>query len=225
MNDLIAAIAECIERGKVDVRSPHPPDMKGQEGAAELTNQALERKLSARRILSEGLIKGMFRVGEKFRKNEIYLPDVLMAAKAMAAAMAPLRPFFQSGEVTYKGKIVMGTVCGDLHDIGKKVVSLIFEGGGWNVIDCGVDVSTEGFLEAIKKNNPEAVGLSVLLTTTMISMEKATRAIKAEYPEVTVLVGGAPVTKEYAERIGADFTSPDPQGALDYLNRVAKSKA
>ena len=218
MNAIVKEIAVCVERGKVDAKSPHPPDLKGREGADELTVKALHFGQSPQIILTEGLIAGMSVVGEKFRRNEIYLPDVLMSARAMTAAMNHIRPYFLSGDVQHKGKIVLGTVQGDLHDIGKKIVGMFFEGGGWNVIDLGVDAGMEKYLAAIEEHNPEAIGLSALLTTTMVNMEKITRAVKKKYPNVKVLIGGAPITEEYKNKIGADAYSPDPQGALEYLN-------
>jgi len=217
MDDIVAKIALCVERGKVNAESRYPPELKGQDGADELTKQALDRNIRPGEILTFGLISGMQRVGEKFKRNEFYLPDVLVAAKAMNAAMEHLRPYFVSGDVRHKGKVVMGTVSGDLHDIGKKIVAMFLEGSGWEVIDCGVDVSPKGFVEAVRENKPVAVGMSALLTTTMVHMEEAVRTIKSEFPEMKVLVGGAPVTAEFARRIGADMTSAHPQEAVEYL--------
>lgn len=216
--DILERIAICVEKGKVNFRSLHPADMKGKEGADEWVRLALNRGIPPERVLSDALVPAMGKVGEKFRRNEIYLPDVLIAARAMTAGMEHLKPYFSSGDIQYKGRIVLGTVAGDLHDIGKKIVAMILEGGGWKVIDCGVDVSGEGFIEAIERYSPQAVGLSALLTTTMVSMEKITKEIKSIHPEITIIVGGAPVTNEFAHRIGADMYSPDPQGALELLN-------
>lgn len=217
-DELLNRISACVERGKINAGSPHPPDMQGQDGADELTAQALESGLSAHDILSDSLIVGMKEVGDRFRRNEIYLPDVLMAARAMNAAMDHLKPFFISGNVRYKGAIVLGTVAGDLHDIGKKIVGMFFEGGGWEVIDCGVDVTEAQFLDAIERHSPQAVGLSALLTTTMVNMEQIVSGIKEKFPGIKVIVGGAPVTESFAAKIGADHYSADPQGALDNLN-------
>lgn len=216
--DLLSQIAFCVENGKVNAHSLHPPDMRKRKGADELVQHALSIGISPAEILSQSLVEGMERVGKKFQRNEIYLPDVLIAARAMTIGMEHLKPFFSSGDIQHKGKIVMGTVAGDFHDIGKKIVAMIFEGGGWEVVDCGVDVSAEIFLQTVEKYSPYAVGLSALLTTTMASMEKITEKIKSAYPEVKVVVGGAPVTADFARRIGADMYSPDPQGALDLLN-------
>jgi 5-methyltetrahydrofolate--homocysteine methyltransferase len=224
MNDFLKDIALCVERGKVDNSSPHPKDMAGQDGADELTGKALEQGIEPGDILNRGLIGGMQIVGEKFRSNEIYLPDVLMSARAMTAAMNHLKPYFESGAVKRKGKVVIGTVAGDLHDIGKKIVGMFFQGGGWEVIDLGVDVTAEKYLTAIKEFQPSAVGLSALLTTTMVNMEAITKAVKVSYPEVHVLIGGAPVTEAFSQKIGADAFSPDPQGALEYLNKTFPEK-
>jgi 5-methyltetrahydrofolate--homocysteine methyltransferase len=210
-------IAVCVERGKIDKKSPHPPDLQGQNGADELTALALEVGILPHEILSHSLIEGMKVVGEKFRNNEIYLPDVLMSARAMNAAMEHLKPFFTSGNMQYKGRIILGTVAGDLHDIGKKIVGMFFEGGGWEVIDCGVDVSATQFLQRIEEHAPDAVGMSALLTTTMVNMQDIVKGIKDRYPDIKVIIGGAPVTENFADKIGADFYSPDPQGALDQL--------
>ena len=220
MDKILEKIALCVERGKVNISSPHPSEMQGEEGVDELTRRALDSGITAQDLLAQALITGMKRVGEKFRRNEIYLPDVLMAAKAMDSGMEHLKPFFQSGNLEYKGKIVLGTVAGDLHDIGKKIVGMFFEGGGWEVIDCGIDVSPEMFLSAITDHQPQAVGLSALLTTTMVNMAETAKAVKSMFPEVKVIVGGAPVTHDFAEKIGADIYSPDPQGALETLNKV-----
>ena len=216
--DILERIAVCVEKGKVNLQSLHPPDMKDQEGADELVRLALKEDIPPAEILGKGLVAGMGQVGEKFQRNEIYLPDVLIEARAMTAGMEHLRPYFLSGDIQYRGRIVMGTVAGDLHDIGKKIVAMIFEGGGWEVIDCGVDVSAENFIEAIDRNSPHAVGLRALLTTTMVSMEQITNEIKSAHPGVLVVIGGAPVTVEFAKRIGADMYSSDPQDALELLN-------
>jgi methanogenic corrinoid protein MtbC1 len=145
---------------------------------------------------------------------------MLMAAKAMNSAMAHLKPFFQSGETKRKGKFIVGTVAGDLHDIGKNLVAMMIEGGGWEVIDLGVDVGAEKFLKAMDEHPDAVVGLSALLTTTMENMKKTVTVLKEKYPGSKILIGGAPVTREYCEKIGADFYSPDPQGAVNYLKQL-----
>ncbi|KPL15045.1 MAG: cobalamin-binding protein [Bacteroides sp. SM1_62] len=218
--ELLEQLSHCIEFGKINQASPYPPDMKGQDGADELAKMALDQGIGANDILQKGLVPGMEKVGVKFRENKVFVPQVLMSAKAMNAAMEHLKPFFQSGEVTRKGKFVIGTVAGDLHDIGKNLVSMMIEGSGWEIIDLGVDVSTEKLMETIKANPDCVVGLSALLTTTMNNMADTVRKIKAELPNQVILVGGAPLTDDFRKEIGADFYSPDPQGAVEYLNSL-----
>ena len=220
MSELLQKIADCIEFGKINKAAPFPPQMKGQEGADELTRQALDEGISAQEILSNALMVGMEKVGIKFRENKVFVPQVLMSAKAMSTAMIHLKPFFLSGEVKQKGTFIIGTVEGDLHDIGKNLVSMMVEGNGWEVIDLGVDVSSARFKEIIK-NNPDAiVGLSALLTTTMHNMKSIVTEIKEEYPKTKLIIGGAPVNENFKNEIGADNYSPDPQGAVTYLNSL-----
>lgn len=221
MEDLLEALKRCIERGKVNSASPHPPDMRGQDGADELARRALEAGVVPKDILSKAMIAGMQRVGERFRNKEIFVPDVLMAAKAMSAAMEHLRPYFTSDALKHKGTVVMGTVAGDLHDIGKKLVSMIVEGAGWRVVDLGVDVPAEKFLKAVEEHPGSAVGLSALLTTTMVNMEGIIKKIRGAHPNTKIIVGGAPLTQDFADKIGADAYSPDPQGAVEFLNALA----
>ena len=221
MENLIEKLLEAVESGKVDKKSPYPPQLKDKDGAYELAGKALAQGCTPDEILEKALIPAMSNVGNKFTRKEIYVPQMLMSAKAMSSAMIHLRPFFLSGETKRKGTFIIGTVTGDLHDIGKNLVSMMIEGGGWEVIDLGVDVGPEKFIKAIEENPRAVVGLSALLTTTMENMRKIVTEIKAKYAGVKILVGGAPVTQDYCNKIGADFYSPDPQGAVNYLNQVA----
>jgi methanogenic corrinoid protein MtbC1 len=220
MTDILEQIAHCIEFGKINKQSPYPPDMKGQDGADEYTKAALEQGVAAGDILKKGLVPGMQKVGIKFRENKIFVPQVLMSAKAMSTAMVHLKPFFQSGEVVRKGKFVIGTVAGDLHDIGKNLVSMMVEGAGWEVIDLGVDVSIDRFLKAVEENPSCIVGLSAMLTTTMVNMSTLVTTIKEKHPNQKVIIGGAPLNNDFCAEIGADFYSPDPQGAIEYLDAL-----
>ncbi len=221
MNELLQKLKRCIEAGKIDSASPFPPDMQGKDGADEITKAALESGIAPGDILAHALVVGMRNVGEKFGRSEIFIPDVLMAARAMDAAMAHLKPYFQSGEVQRRGTLIIGTVRGDLHDIGKNLVGMIIEGGGWEIIDLGVDVPAEDFINAIEQYPGCTIGLSALLTTTMVNMTEIVKAIKKTHPETDVIVGGAPITQKFAESIGADAYSPDPQGAVKFLNKLA----
>jgi len=221
MNEILSKLAKCVEVGKIDKACPYPPNMKDQDGANELTKKALENGIKPTEILENALIPAMAIVGNKFSRNEIYVPQMLMSAKAMHGAMVHIKPYFLSGETKRKGIFIIGTVSGDLHDIGKNLVAMMIEGGGWEVIDLGVDVGSDKFLKAIDENPGAVIGLSALLTTTMENMKKIVTAIKEKHSDSKILVGGAPVTMEYCKKIGADFYSPDPQGAVNYLKNLA----
>jgi methanogenic corrinoid protein MtbC1 len=221
MENILERLTTCVESGKINKTSPYPPNMKDQDGADELAKIALDEGIKPDDILENALIPAMANVGNRFSKKEIYVPQMLMAAKAMNSAMAHLKPFFQSGETKRKGKFIIGTVSGDLHDIGKNLVAMMIEGGGWEVIDLGVDVGAEKFLKAMDENPDAIVGLSALLTTTMENMKKIVTAIREKHSNSKILIGGAPVTMEYCMKIGADFYSPDPQGAVNYLKQFA----
>jgi methanogenic corrinoid protein MtbC1 len=221
MTELLEKISSCVEYGKVDINSPYPPALKGQEGAFELTRQALDAGVSPGEILEAALIPAMSRVGQKFSRNEIFVPQMLMAAKAMNSSMIHLRPYYLTGQTKRRGTFIIGTVTGDLHDIGKNLVAMMIEGAGWEVFDLGVDVSPEKYIMAAEKNPGAVIGLSALLTTTMENMRKTVAILKEKFPEIKILVGGAPVTADFCEKIHADFYSPDPQGAVEYLKTLA----
>ena len=220
MSELLDQIANCVESGKINKVSPFPPAMRDMDGADELTSQAIEEGIDPGDILAKGLVPGMENIGVKFRENKVFVPEVLMAAKAMSAAMVHLKPFFQSGAVKRKGTMIIATVQGDLHDIGKNLVAMMVEGAGWEVIDLGVDAGPEKFIDILDKNPSSTVGLSALLTTTMINMENIVKEIKIKHPETKILIGGAPLTQQFCDKINADFYSPDPQGAVEYLNAL-----
>ena len=220
MDNILERLTICVESGKINRTSPYPPNMKDQDGADELAKRALEEGVTPDEILENALIPAMDKVGNKFSRKEIYVPQMLMAAKAMNSALVHLKPFFMSGETKRKGKFIIGTVSGDLHDIGKNLVAMMIEGGGWEVIDLGVDVGAEKFLKALDDNPGAVIGLSALLTTTMENMKNIVNAIKEKHSSSKILIGGAPVTMEYCEKIGADFYSPDPSGAVNYLKQL-----
>jgi len=217
MEEYVERIAMCIARGKVYRSAPYPPDMKGQDGADEIAAEALQRGIQPA-ILLEGCMRGMDKVGKDFSENKAAVTNLVISAAAMNAVLKHIKPFLESGEVKRKGKFVIGSVSGDLHDIGKNLVAMIVTGGGFEVIDLGVDVPTSKFLSAVAEHPGCLVGLSALLTITMPTMEKSVRALKDAYPDTKVLVGGAPITRDFCTRIGADFTSPDPHDAVEYLN-------
>ena len=220
MNQILEQISICIQKGKVDSKMAYPPEMKGMPGADELTSAALDGGFSANDLLSGARIRGMGIVGDLFREKRLFVPQVLMSAMAMKAAMVHLKPFFSSGELKQKGTFIIGTVAGDLHDIGKNLTAMMIEGAGWRVIDLGTDVKTEQFLEVLNENGNAVVGLSALLTTTMEQMERSVKAIREHFPENRIVVGGAPVNSEFAKRIGASLYAPNPQVAVEYINSI-----
>ncbi len=190
-----------------------------QQGRApkvkEKVQEALDQGISAKDILEEGLLSGMSVIGEKFKNNEVYVPEVLIAARAMNAAVALLKPYLVDAGVEAKGTVVIGTVKGDLHDIGKNLVKMMMEGKGLNVVDLGVDVSAEQFVSAAKENNADIIACSALLTTTMTEMKNVVDAVKAESLDVKVMVGGAPVTQNFCDSIGANSYTADAASAAD----------
>lgn len=203
MNTL-ESISHCIEFGKIDAKSPFPPNMKGQDGADELTKKAIEEGIAPFEILNKAMIPAMEKVGQKFSEKKIFIPQMLMSAKTMTKALEHIKPFFKDGSVQQKGTFIIGTVFGDLHDIGKNLVAMMVEGNGWNVIDLGVDVPIDKFIKTINDNPGCVVGLSALLTTTILNMETIVKEIKTSKPEVKITIGGAPVNDDFCKKIGAD---------------------
>ncbi len=188
---------------------------------AELTKKAIEQKLPPKQILDDGLIAGMTVIGDKFKHHEIFLPDVLLAAKAMYAGMDLIKPLMIKEGIPSVGKVVVGTVKGDLHDIGKNLVAIMLKGAGFDIIDLGNDVSPEKFVETAEKEGAGAIGLSALLTTTMPVMKDVVDLLREKQlaGKIKVVIGGAPVSQEYAQQIGADAY------AFDGVNAVEKVKS
>jgi len=223
MNTILEKLSECVEIGKVNLATPFPPQMKGLPGADEYTREALQEGVSPVDILNQALIPAMERVGQKFSEHKIFVPQMLISAKAMNASMQHLKPYFQTGEVKRKGTFIIGTIFGDLHDIGKNLTAMMIEGAGWEVIDLGVDVKTEAFTNALRQHPEAIVGISALLTTTMSNMQPAVKAIKELSPATKVILGGAPLSFEFAKSIGADAYAKDPQEGTKWLDMVNKS--
>jgi methanogenic corrinoid protein MtbC1 len=221
MADLLERLSSCVEHGKVNQASLFPPELRGQPGADELCREALAAGIPPQQVLSQGLVAGMARIGERFAQGRAFVPEMLLSARAMTAAMAHLRPHFASGAVKRNGVFVVGTVAGDLHDIGKNILAMMVEGAGWEVVDLGVDVGSEKFLSVLQARPGAVVGLSAMLTTTMVNMGVIVADLRARHPACHILVGGAPVTAEFARSVGADFYSPYPQGAVAHLRSLA----
>lgn len=217
MDTTLEKLFECVEFGKINLAANFPPTMKGLPGADEYTKEALDKGIMPNDIMNSALIPAMNKVGQKFTENKIFVPQMLLSAKAMNASMEHLKPFFKSGEVKRKGTFILGTVFGDLHDIGKNLVGMMVEGAGWEVIDLGIDVKTEKFIETLQQHPDAVVGLSALLTTTMVNMEPIIKAIKELSPSTKIIVGGAPLSYDYAMSIGADGYGNDPQESIKWL--------
>jgi 5-methyltetrahydrofolate--homocysteine methyltransferase len=207
--ELLERLAEGLDQGRTDV-------------VAELTRQAMDQGVPAVTILNEGLIAGMDTVGEKFRKHQIFLPNVLLAAKAMHAGMDLLKPQLIEQDVPSAGKAVLGTVRGDQHDIGKNLVGIMLAGAGFEVIDLGTDVAPEEFLAAARQHQARVIGMSALLTTTMPVMKEMVELLAAEglAGQIRTVVGGAPVSEEYAHEIGADAYAFDGVSAVDRFREL-----
>jgi 5-methyltetrahydrofolate--homocysteine methyltransferase len=189
---------------------------------ATLTQQGLDEGKSAQSLLDDALIPGMGAVGQLFEEGEYFVPDLLLSARAMYAALDLLRPHLAAADAKPAGKAVLGTVQGDLHDIGKKLVVIMLEGNGYQVTDLGADVPPDRFVEAVEESGSQLVGLSALLTTTLPAMENTLRAIKEANPSVRVIIGGAPVTQAYADSIGADGFGRDANAAVSLARQLAK---
>jgi 5-methyltetrahydrofolate--homocysteine methyltransferase len=203
MDDNLKAIYESVVEGD-------------NAGVQANVKSALEAGLPAGTILTDGLIAGMAEVGRLFEEGEYFVPEMLISARAMKSAMAILKPLLSAGEVGAAGKVIIGTVKGDLHDIGKNLVSLMLEGAGFQVIDLGSDVSAEKFIEAAKEHTPDIIAMSALLTTTMVNMRSAITALEEAglRGKVKIMIGGAPVTESFAQQIGADGYAADASRAV-----------
>ena len=188
-----------------------------EDAVAQLTQNALDEGLTPGQVLQGGLLKGMERVGVDFRDGDLFVPEVLIAARAMHAGMDVLKPLLTEADAPSAGKVVLGTVTGDLHDIGKNLVAMMLEGGGFEIVDLGINLPPERFIEAIREHEPDVVGLSALLMSTMPAMQKTIAAIAEQglRDRAKIIVGGAPVTQVFADEIGADGYAPDAAMAVE----------
>ncbi len=191
-----------------------------EAAAKKLTQEELDRGTDLQTILNDGLISAMDEVGEKFSAGELFVPEMLMAAQAMKAGLAVLKPHLSAGQSSTKGTVVIGTVKGDLHDIGKNLVAMMMEGAGFEVVDLGVDVDSEKFVRTASEKKADIIALSALLTTTMPSMETTIKAVKEAGLTTRTIIGGAPVTQAFADRIGADGYSDDAPGAVKLVKQL-----
>ncbi len=207
--ELLKEIAEKVEAGR-------------QNDVKSLVESCIEQGVAVSDILNDGLVAGMNSIGIKFRENEVFVPEVLVAARAMKAGLEIIKPILLREKVQSKGTIVMGTVLGDLHDIGKNIVCYMLQGAGYDVVDIGIDATGEKFIEAAKESGAQIIGLSSLLTTTMVYMKDVVEALRASGlgDSVKVMVGGAPVTQAFANEIGAHGYASDAASAVDVVKRL-----
>jgi len=207
-DDLLEKIKEAIVNLDID-------------NIQKLCKEAVDAGIPAYKVVTDGMAKGMDIVGQKYEANEYFLAELIMAGETMKEGMKVLEPYLKAGKMKRLGKIVIGTVRGDLHDIGKNIAATLLRSAGFDVIDLGVDVSPEQFVEAVRRNSPDVVAMSALLTTTMTEMENTIKALKEAglRDKVKIIIGGAPITPEYAEKIGADAAAKD---AVDGVN-ICKS--
>lgn len=213
MSVILEDISAFLQRGRA-------PKVK------ELVAQAIEEGIEPKVILEEGLLAAIGVVGEKFKRNEVFVPEVLVAARAMNAGVEVLRPYLVASGVTAKGVAVIGTVKGDLHDIGKNLVKMMLEGKGLTVIDLGVDVSADTFVEKAKEHNAQIICCSALLTTTMMEMKSVVEKAEKEgiRESVKIMIGGAPITQSFCDSIGADYYTPDAASAADVALEICSGK-
>lgn len=223
-DEFIKAIAFNVVQGRVEAEDEGFDDgLEGQPGVTELVNEALENGVEPKEIVIEALTKSMEEVGEKFERNEYLIPDMLASAECVGVAMDILSPHLIKAGVKSKGKFVIATVAGDLHDIGKNIVAIMLKGAGYQVIDLGTDVSVDIIISAVKENEAPFIGLSALLTTTMRVMGEVVKKLEQEglRDSVTVLIGGAPTSAAFAQEIGADAHCKDGFDAIDVLKTMA----
>ena len=223
-DEFIKAIAFNVVQGRVEAEDEGFDDgLEGQPGVTELVNEALEKGVDPKEIVIEALTESMEEVGEKFERNEYLIPDMLASAECVGVAMDILSPHLMKAGVKSKGKFVIATVAGDLHDIGKNIVAIMLKGAGYQVIDLGTDVSVDRIISAIKENEAPFVGLSALLTTTMRVMGEVVKKLEQEglRERVKVLIGGAPTSVAFAQEIGADNYCKDAFDAIDVLKTMA----
>ena len=214
MNETLNEISEWLQKGRA-------PKIKAA------VTKALEEGIPASEILEDGLLAGMDIIGQKFKNNEVFVPEVLVAARAMNRGVEILRPYLVEDGVETKGTVILGTVKGDMHDIGKNLVRMMMEGKGLEVIDIGVDVPTESFLDAAREHNAKLICCSALLTTTMGEMKNVVDAVKASEMngKVKIMIGGAPITQTFCEQIGADCYTPDAASAAEVALKFCEEMA
>ncbi|HEX2962226.1 MAG TPA: corrinoid protein [Ignavibacteriales bacterium] len=217
---ILEEISNCIIKGHANQQSPYPPEMQGQEGVSELVQKALDEDIEVGLILREGLIQGMDEIGKKFSAGECFVPEMLVSAQAMKLGMKVLEPYLKGDETRKVGTVIIGTVKGDMHDIGKNLVGMILEGGGFEVIDLGINTPVEKFVQKAKEHPTAVIGMSALLTTTIGNMKLVVEALRSEGLSNKVIIGGAAVSRKFMEEIKADAYSRDAAKAVALVREL-----
>ena len=217
---ILESIKHCVVQGHIDASSKFPKNMEGQPGVRELTEQAIADEVNVEDILPQGLIPAMSIVGQRYERNEIFVPEMLFSAKAMKSGLELIKPFLLEGSELILGKVIIGTVQGDLHDIGKNLVCMMLEGAGFQIEDLGINVPAPKFLEAAKKEPKALIGMSALLTVTMKNMKGVIEMLRNNGLENKVFIGGAPVTPGFAQEIGAEGYAKNANQAVQEAKRL-----
>ena len=217
---ILESIKHCVVQGHIDATSKFPKNMEGQEGVRELTQQAITEGVNVEDILTQGLIPAMTIVGQRYENNEIFVPEMLFSAKAMKSGLELIKPFLLEGSDLILGKVIIGTVQGDLHDIGKNLVCMMLEGAGFEIDDLGINIPAPKFLEAAKNNPKALIGMSALLTVTMKNMKGVIELLRANDLDNKVFIGGAPVTPAFANEIGAEGYAKNANQAVKEAKRL-----
>ena len=217
---ILESIKHCVVQGHIDATSKFPKNMEGQEGVRELTQRAITEGVNVEDILTQGLIPAMTIVGQRYENNEIFVPEMLFSAKAMKSGLELIKPFLLEGSDLILGKVIIGTVQGDLHDIGKNLVCMMLEGAGFEIDDLGINIPAPKFLEAAKNNPKALIGMSALLTVTMKNMKGVIELLRANDLDNKVFIGGAPVTPAFANEIGAEGYAKNANQAVKEAKRL-----
>lgn len=218
--DLLKHIEYLVVRGHIDASSRYPKDLEGEPGVQEKVAEALDQGITPQDILTKGLISGMSVVGEKYEKNEIFVPEMLFSAKAMKSGLNQIRPMLVGDVNVRVGTVILGTVQGDMHDIGKNLVGMMLEGAGFDVIDLGINTPVSKFVDMARQNPDAILGMSALLTVTMKNMKLVIDALRANGLKNRVMIGGAPVTKAFADEIGAEGYSLNANQAVSLAKQL-----
>lgn len=222
---LISEIRDNVVAGRMDIKSPYPPDLAGTPGVRDLVQKALDGGLPVGEILKDGLIAGMEVIGNKFSAGDCFVPEMLISARSMKAGLELLEPHLVGQNIEKLGTIIMGTVQGDMHDIGKNLVGMMLEGGGFEVIDIGIDAPPQKFVEVAQEHPKAVIGLSALLTTTMGTMKTTIDTLRAAGCNNKVIIGGAATSQQFADEISADGFSIDAAKAVPLVKNLLKTSA